>query len=929
MPRFIGIRPFVFPIIAAAMAAAPQLATPASAQYPSDPAHGQVSGAQAPDAFQLIGKYTGIGAQLAAVVAPGPTVGSERLYASYIYTGNTFDVLSIDPDTGDTTVFHDPVPGEWGAWGMVAGPDGNVYLGTLPNAHFLKLDTQLGILVDLGRPSLTESYIWSMTFGSDNRLYGGTYPNCKLVRYDPATGQLADLGRLDPAQEYARSVAASKDGFIYAGIGVGTANIAAYQISTGQHQEILPVAAQSVAFPHLYLGTDGNVHGTVNALGFSLSQWTATELKSGVTVPAAPVNVLSDGRTLSITESLSEGGSEILTLVVTNPSTNARVEHVLAYRGEEMELFRVGLGSDGALYGSSAMPANLIRANMGQNSLGQIGVVGSGEIYSFLSHGNSLLMGAYGGLNLATLMSYQPGIPFSQAAKSTNPELVSFRGDNVSWRPEAMINGANGKVYVGALAGYGLIESPLIEWDSASGSVQLFDVVPDQSVVSLAAWHDFIMGGTSSSGGLGGHPIKADAQLFMWNPSTKEVEFQIAPVAGAPTITDLIAAPNGLVYGIAGRTLFEFNPQTRQMTNSRTLPFSRAIYNSVSVDDAGRIWGLAESGIFVIDTTTFNLRLILSSPVQITGGFALGNGNIYFISGPSIYSYTIPVAAAAMTVLPAQNTMDLNIALHVTATVTGTGIAPTGTVTLSGGGYTSPTGTLSGGSYTFTIPANSLNAGTDTLAVSYSGDTNYAPTTGTAAVTVTIPAFTLAASVPEAVAPGSSATSSVTITGVSGYTGTVTLACSLTSAPSGATNLPTCSTDNSTVTLSAGATTSKKTFTVSTLKSTSTRGRTGYGNRSEWSGANGVAVLALLMCLGIPHRRRAWQSMLGILAAIAVLGSLTGCSNSLLQNSSSTGPNNPGTGASAYTFTVTGTSTPSVSPTPTATFTLVVNQDSR
>jgi hypothetical protein len=904
--------------MAVAMAAASQLAAPAVAEHRPDSARSEIASAQASGTFQLIGTYTGIGDLLASVVAPGPTSGSQRLYATYIYTENTFDVLSIDPDTGNATVFHNPVPGEWGAWGMAAGPDGNVYLGTLPNAHLLRLDTQQGTLLDLGRPSSTESYIWSLAFGSDNRLYGGTYPNCKLVRYDPATGQLADLGRLDPIQEYARYIAASKDGFIYAGIGPSIANIAAYQISTGQHQEILPAAAQSIAFPHVYLGTDGNVYGPVSGLEFSLNQWTATELKSGDTVPAAPGNVLSDGRTVSIDESLSASGSEVLTLVVTNPTTKATVEYQIAYQGEEMEVFRIGFGPDRVLYGSTALPANFFRVDMNQNSLEQIGIVGEGEVYSFLSHGNSLLMGAYAGL--ATLMSYQPGVSFSQAAGSANPGSVNFQGDNDSWRPEAMINGSNGNVYAGTDPGYGLIESPLIEWNTESGSVQLYNVVPNQSVVSLASWQDFIIGGTSSSGGPGSQPVQANAELFIWNPSTREVEFQIAPVSGAATITDLITAPNGQVYGIAGSTLFEFNPQTQQITNSQTLPFSNVIDNSISADDAGRIWGLAESGIFVIDTSKFNTTMIASSPLVISGGYAMSNGNIYFISGPSVYSYTIPLAAAAVAVSPAQTTLSLNTALNVTATVTGTGVAPTGTVKLSGGGYTSPAGALSGSSYTFTIPANSLNAGADTLTVSYSGDTNYSSTTGTTTVTLTVPAFALAATTPSAVAPGSSATSSVTITGVSGYAGTVMLTCSLTFAPSGATDLPTCSSDSSTVTLSSGTTAGTTTFTVRTPAATIALVRPGFGKSRGWFGANGGAVLAFLMCLGIPARRRSWRSMVGILAVMVALGSLTACGGG-----DRGAGGNAGTNAGTYTFTVTGTGTPSVSPTPTTTFTLTVN----
>jgi len=904
------------------MAASGLFSAPALGQHRSNPVHGEVSGSQASGTFQLIGTYGGMGAMVASVVAPGPTPGSERFYASYLYYQNTFDVLSIDPDTGNTTVFHNPIPGEFATYGMAAGPDGNVYLGTTPNAHFLKLDPQQGTLIDLGRPSSTEEYIYALAFGSDNRLYGVTYPNCKLVRYDPATGKLADLGRLDPIQEYAHSIAATKDGFIYAGIGPGIANIAAYQISTGQHQEILPTTAQSVAFPNVYLGTDGNVYGSVSGLKFSLNQWTATKLNSGVTIPAAPTNVLSDGRTVSIDESLSASGSEVLTLVVTNPTIKATVEYQIAYQGEEMSLFRIGFGPDGALYGSSELPANFIRVDMNQNSLEQIGIVGAGEVYSFLSHGNSLLMGAYVGLG--TLMSYQPGVLFEQAAGSANPGSVTFNGDNDSWRPEAMINGSNGNVYVGALAGYGLIESPLIEWNPESGSVQLYNVVPNQSVVSLASWQDFIIGGTSSRGGPGSQPTQADAELFIWNPSTQEVEYQFAPVSGAASITDLITAPNGLVYGIAGKTLFEFNPQTQQITNSQTLPFSNVIYNGVSVDNAGRIWGLAESGIFVIDTSKFNTTMIANSPLQITGGFAMANGNIYFISGPSVYSYTIPLAAAAVTVSPAQTTLSLNTALNVTATVTGTGVAPTGTVTLSGGGYTSPAGTLSGGSYTVTIPANSLNAGTDTLLVSYSGDTNYASTTKTITVRVSVPTFTLAATTADAIASGSSATSTVTVTGVSGYAGTVMLTCSLTSAPSGATDMPTCSGDSSTVTLSSGTTTGMTTFTVSTSVATTAQVRPGFGKSSGWFGANGGAVLAFLMCLGIPARRRSWRSMLGILVVMVALGSLTGCGGMVVRGSSSTSTGNPGTIAGSYTFTVTGTGTPLVSPTPTTAFILTV-----
>ncbi len=923
MVSFICIRSLVAPIMAAAIGGASLMPKPALAEQGPGSLLSERANVQSPGTFQMLGTYTGIGGLLASVVGPGPTPGSQRLYASYIYYGNIFDILSIDPETGNTTVIHNPVAGESGVWGMTVGPDGNVYLGTLPNAHFLKLDTRLGTLADLGRPSSTESYIWSVTFGSDNRLYGATYPNCKLVRYDPATGKLEDLGKMDPDQEYARFVAASKDGMIYVAVGPAAANFAVYQIATGQHAEILPGAQQVATFPRVFVGTDGNVYGSVNTVDYSLSPSAATPLGPGTAVSGVPDNVLSDGRTVCIEESLSASGSEVLTLVVANPTTKATVEYPIAYQGEEMEVFRIGFGPNGALYGSTYIPANLFQVDMSHDTLDQIGVVGAGEVYSFLSSGNRLLMGAYAGL--ATLMSYQPGIPFSPAAAPANPSQVNFSGGNDSWRPEAMIDGPDGNVYAGAIAGYGFIQSPLIEWNAASGSVQLFDVVPNQSVVSLAAWQDLILGGTSSSGGPGSQPITADAQLFAWNPSTQQVQFQIAPVPGARSITDLIAAPNGMVYGIAGNTLFEFNPQTQQITNSQTLPFAGVLYNSVAADDAGRIWGLAGSGIFEIDTNAFSITLIPSSPLPITGGFAMGNGNIYFISRSSVYGYAIPLAAAQLTVSPAQTSVSLNTPFNVVATVTGAGAVPTGKATLLGGGYTSPAETLAGGSYTFTIPANSLEPGTDTFTVSYSGDANYASTAQAASITVTRPAFTLTASTPSAVASGESANSTITVTGVGNYAGTVTLACSLTSTSSTATDLPTCSATSSAVTLDSGAAIATATLTVSTPGATATLVRPGLGKRETWLAANGGAALAVLILIGIPARRRRWLSMVGVLAVMAALGSLTACGGTVVRGSSSNSPGSPANTQTTYTFTVTGAGSPAVNPTPAATFTLTIN----
>jgi len=92
------------------------------------------------------------------------------------------------------------------------------------------------------------------------------------------------------------------------------------------------------------------------------------------------------------------------------------------------------------------------------------------------------------------------------------------------------------------------------------------------------------------------------------------------------------------------------------------------------------------------------------------------------------------------------------------------------------------------------------------------------------------------------------------------------------------------------------------------------------GKSGGWKGAGGGALLAFLLFLGVPARRRGWRSMLGVLVLMTALGGLAACGGGGSSNSST-----PGTTPDTYTFTVTGTGTPTVTPSPTTSFTVVVN----
>jgi subtilase family serine protease len=269
---------------------------------------------------------------------------------------------------------------------------------------------------------------------------------------------------------------------------------------------------------------------------------------------------------------------------------------------------------------------------------------------------------------------------------------------------------------------------------------------------------------------------------------------------------------------------------------------------------------------------------------------------------------------ASVTVTAAATTLDTGQSLGVTATVSGANGTPTGTAKLAAGSYTSSTVTLSSGTATFTIPANSLTAGTATLTITYSGDSNYASATGTSTVTAIQSTYSLAATTPAAVSPGAATSSTVTVTSASDYSGAITLTCTATSTPANASYTPTC-TVGSTVTMTSGTTSGTATLTIDTTGSTAQlqplrRGRDRF--------VAGGGVLAFLVLLGIPARRRSWRAMVGVLVLLIALGSLSACGGS---SSTSTTQTTPG----SYTFTVKGQGNDPAGTTESTTFALTVN----
>jgi hypothetical protein len=325
---------------------------------------------------------------------------------------------------------------------------------------------------------------------------------------------------------------------------------------------------------------------------------------------------------------------------------------------------------------------------------------------------------------------------------------------------------------------------------------------------------------------------------------------------------------------------------------------------------SGTVQGAVNGDTFTVTSTTTATQ---TSPagaytvVPSVSGAHLSDYSVTKVNG----TLTVTQATPTLTVTPAASSISPTQSLSVTVAVTGAigAAAPTGTVKLGSGAYTSSATALSSGSATITIPAGSLAVGSDTLTASYTGDPNYNTTTGTAPITVANPTYTVAGTA-VSVAPGAATgnASTITITPGGGFTGSVSMTATLTASPAGATKLPTFSFGATTPVSITAAGAGTATLTIDTMSATSTPCNAANQMPREipWY-AGGSAVLAGLFFFAIPARRRRVRTMLGMLFLLAAFaGGVLACGGG--GSTPCTPTSTPGTTAGSYAITVTGTS---------------------
>lgn len=661
-----------------------------------------------------------LGEKFDPTVAPGPD-DKQYLYVNYLNFNNTLDLVRIDLNsivdngpggkTFDTKVFDNPT-GETGARTMVLGTDGNLYLGTSPHAHILKLNTKeeeeeaFEDFLDLSggtSPPVCGApvTIWQLAFGADGNLYAATSPNSALIRIDtnPDSPGFENLGTMDPdpikgcasKRPMARTIAPGTGAdakYMYIGLGAEKAGIAAYDTSTGGKQRVtLPKNFEDIPGTIDVWQADDGVYGSIaspsptNELGadchllpngkmpstqyFKITGTEATKKCAGGW--KATPKTYRDGRTII---TLSGGGTITLDnngMLTTATPKGTEGPYKIDYEGREPKIFSLGIGPDHVIYGSTALPAKLIKFE--GSALSEIGPIGDGEAYSFATLADKLYMGIYSGDY--PLSAYTP--PSLAAPSGTLdgfPPACNYKGKDydydkclldATWRPFAMVADPDGKLYTGGTGGYGKLVGTFAVYTPGLENPKVYNT--DQSITTLATWTGTgtgrlrLFGGTSIYGDSTNPKNHADPPAFLFevDPANGTVERKAtfawdttipldkdkrntATIEGTK-IDSLVVTGAGTAYGIAFGSatpddlenarlnrvsLFVVDlskgPNDQPVTS---LPFLGNTNNSMALGLDDHIWGVANTsprsgGIFKINTKTRKATWVLRPREPIT-----------------------------------------------------------------------------------------------------------------------------------------------------------------------------------------------------------------------------------------------------------------------------------------------------------------------
>jgi hypothetical protein len=572
-----------------------------------------------------------------------------------------YALLAIDAETGESHEYPTPFPpGGDCPYASILSSRNRYY--THFNSHFVEFDPVQRKFTFFAKTA--PQMAMSMTEDDKGIIWAATYPNSGIVSYNPQTAELRDYGSVHQENwaQYPRSIAADDKGYIYFGIGSALGQIFVFDPATGKATPIGSPDERGHGYGMVYRDLNGKVYGTptsgVGENWYELYEGKAIKLAAAPAIKQKPIIAGSQGlfhRVFPSGKQAVRCDTVERVLEVEDPNTRTRKVVRFDYTSEGAHIMGVAVAPGGTICGGTAFPFRFFSYDPKKDEW--INREAYGQWNTVARQADRFFVGGYGE---GFLLEWDPArewVPTVKGKEGCNPQFLAEGYPDIN-RPHELLAHPDGRTVV--LAGtpaYGLTGGGLLLWDRQTRQATLLkhqDLLPEHSTMSLVALPDGkLLGGSTTSPGTGGEKKAAEAELYLFNIATKQIEWHAAVLPGAQSYLDMILTSRGLVFGVADSTrFFVFDPAVRrivhQVDTSATL--GRTIVHQGSrifiADPDGEVYMLFVKGIARVDPQTFEISLLASSPVPISAGGDLFEGRIYFASGSHLYSWAIPTDAS-------------------------------------------------------------------------------------------------------------------------------------------------------------------------------------------------------------------------------------------------------------------------------------------
>ena len=335
---------------------------------------------------------------------------------------------------------------------------------------------------------------------------------------------------------------------------------------------------------------------------------------------------------------------------VNGPGQSAPTVLTLPARDAPSTINSVGVAADGSvLSGGFNLPEGV---GTYSPTTGSTGLLDGPQIEGFGRFDSSTVLGGYTGNASASA-------PLYLYSGSGQPQLKTYL-NNGQERPVALAQ-VGRRVAIGSVPIKNTLGGALSLWDPATNALTVKrNLIADHSIVSLATFGNFVVGGSSNVGGTGSTPTDTDGKVFTYDTTTGSLKTFAPPRAASATyswvaaITPDPTQPDHF-WALSTGYLIQFKVSSN---GSVTLTRNLGAFPNTSSPTGkelgiefvdGTLFATVGEGLAAINPVTGEQTVIAqkTSVGAVSGLVRSGANSLFYARGARLYEYRVDSASTS------------------------------------------------------------------------------------------------------------------------------------------------------------------------------------------------------------------------------------------------------------------------------------------